>query len=111
MVLPKLVMLLSRFGVISALTGGWFAYKNHDMIDTIRDRVWNDRPMTESGFFQDHKNLYIMTYRNEWGNTEVYLYHKPTGSKVPIMKDMYPDSRSMLETMIYRTESGRYRRH
>ena len=94
--------IVANVSLVTILSTGYVTYINHEPIKRMSGNLlYSDVPVAE-GHFTDPHGLRVETIINEKGMRETYLTHRPTGSKVAVTDDLFPDTASMLETLVER---------
>lgn len=89
--------------VLSLLGAFYLGYEHRDKVGRLEDSVLNYHVDVERGYFKDSTGLEIYRPVNKEGKKEVYLWHKPTNTKLEIGEDMLPSTDKVLELMVKRS--------
>lgn len=99
-------IILTKVSLITMLTASYFTYLYHEPIRRVVGNLMHEDVVVEKGYFRDPYGLKIEDKINEDGKREVYLIHAPSEKRMPIKEDFFPDTGSMLEGILKRTENG-----
>jgi hypothetical protein len=105
MVSKKLIgFLVTNISIATIVSSSYFTYQLYEPMKRVVNNLFHRDVQVEQGFFKDPNGLSVQSYINERGTREVYMLHSPSNTKIPVKQDMYPDTNSMLENILGRTE-------
>ncbi|MFT4297919.1 MAG: hypothetical protein ACMXX5_01885 [Candidatus Woesearchaeota archaeon] len=94
--------LATNISIATIVSSAFFTYRFYQPMRRAVNNVFYNDVNVEQGFFRDPNGLSVESIINEHGTREVYLIHQPSNSKIEIKQDMFPDTASMLETLLRR---------
>lgn len=89
----------TNFSLATAITTSYFTYTNHNSLSRLLNNVLYKDIVISENYFKDRNGLMVDRTINNSGEAEVYLLHKPSGERYPIMSDMMPPTEMMFNSI------------